>query len=110
MAEVEYRLIKGTVLPKKPGPVVAIEGAVHEGETYGPGCIFWCPCLERRIVIRTPPHNSITYDAEGRPTIKDSIGSEPAPPEFPEEHWCHAHMTAGRFKLTDDARCPGASK
>ena len=88
--------------------MVRIEGSEHEGEVFGPGCIFWCPCLKRHIVIRTPPHKSITYDAEGRPTIKGSIGASPSPPEWPQGNWCHAHMTAGRFKLTDDARCLGA--
>lgn len=106
---IEYRLIEGGILPRGAGPVVQIQASEYEGETYGPGCIFWCPCLERQIVVRTPPHKSIIYDAWGRPTIKGSIGAEPAPPEFPRGNWCHSYMTAGRFKLTADAVCPGST-
>ena len=106
----EYRLIPGHLLPMEAGPVVKIEASTFEGETYGPSCMFWCPCLERRIVIRMPPHKSIEYDAEGRPTIRDSIGAHPSPPEWPTDHWCHAFMTAGRFELCSDAICPGSGK
>ena len=109
MSDPVYRLIEGGTLPREAGPVVPIQASEFDGETYGPGCMFWCPCLTRRIVVRTPPHDSITYDAEGRPTIKASLGAKPSPPEFPEGNWCHAHMTEGRFELCDDAICPGAT-
>ena len=59
--------IPGTVLPKEPGPVIEIQGSeVDEG--FGPGCMFRCPCGERRIVVRKPPHESITFDSDGRPS------------------------------------------
>ena len=108
LPDVEYRLIAGRVLPKEAGPVIEIQASEHEGEHYGPGVMFWCPCGERRVVIRMPPHKSITFDSERRPTIKDSIGAKPAPPEFPTANWCHAFMTDGKFTLTSDATCPGA--
>ena len=109
LGPVEYRLIEGSVLPFKPGPVIRIEQSEFEGEVYGPGCMFWCFCLTRRIVVRTPPHKSITYDAEGRVTIKGSLGAHPMLPEWPKSNWCHAYMTNGRFELCDDAICPGAN-
>ena len=74
-----------------------------------PAACSECPCGERRVVVRMPPHKSITYDGEGRPTIRDSLGAHPAPPDWPSGNWCHAFMTDGRFELCSDAICPGVA-
>ena len=105
--DITYRLIEGHVLPKEPGAVVAIQGSDVD-ERFGPGCMFRCPCGERRIAVRIPPHESITYDPEGRPTIRASLGAHPTPPDYPSSNWCHAHMKGGRFELCGDAICPGS--
>ena len=110
MTSIVYKLIAERVLPKEPGAVIEIQGGVFEDERYGPGVIFWCPCGERRIVARTPPHKSITFDEQKRLTIKDSLGAHPKPPEYPNDNWCHSHMVEGRFELCDDVICPGVKR
>ena len=72
--------------------------------------MFWCQCGYRRILVRIPPHQSITYDAAGRPTICASLGARPLPPKWPTKNWCHAHMKNGRFELCGDAICPGSGR
>ena len=109
-----YRLIAGRTLPHEAGPVIEVEGGEHDGETYGPGVIFWCPCLKRRIVVRMPPHKTIAFDADRRLTIEASIGAhecgKPGTDSYLPPNWCHAFMTDGRFKLLNDSICPGARR
>ena len=107
LPNVEYRLVEGQRIGSEPGPVVQLE-ASREFPDIGGGLAFRCPCGYRLIIVRKPPHKLIEFDGEGRPTIRDSIGAWPAPPEWPDKNWCHGWMTAGRFTLEGDAICPGA--
>jgi len=101
----EYRLIGGRSLPREAGPVVEVQGSEHEGEVYGPGCMFWCPCLERRVVVRTPRH-TIAFDQDRRLTLDGSVGGSG---RWKGDNLCHFWMKGGEVEMCDDAKCPGSS-
>ena len=105
MQSPEYKLIPGHILPGEPGPVIKIQESGVDGG-MGPGAMFWCPCMTRRIVVRTPPHESITFDKQDRLTIRASLGAYPTS-EYPDKNWCHAMMTDGKFELLGDSVCLG---
>ena len=108
LPDVEYRLIEGTVLPREAGPVIDGGGIT----------MFWCPCMARRVVVWNQEHpetkgHKVSYADDGAMTIKGSIGyvasGDHDREDYRRQNWCHAHVTAGRFKLCPDAICPGAS-
>lgn len=80
--------------------------------------MFRCPCGARRVVVWNQEHpqtkgHVVSYADDSTLTIKGSIGyaasGDPDSEDYRRENWCHAHMTAGRFELCDDAICPGSS-
>lgn len=79
---------------------------------------FRCPCGHRTVSVHSPPHELIAFDADGKLTIKPSIGSREGwywkslDPECRErEHWpgnaCHFYIRGGVPEMCGDATCPG---
>ena len=90
----KYRRGPGTVLHRGKREVLTWQGEAH----------FRCPCGERQVVVRSPPHG-IEFDDDGVLTIEGSCGYT-ATDERPK-NWCHFHIKAGVPKMVSDAQCPG---
>ena len=92
--------------PLKPGPVLHWADRMR-----GDAVIFSCPCGAREIFATTENGHKISFDDEGRLTIRGSLGAHPRPQDgYPEANWCHAYVTDGVFEVLDDSICPGRGR
>ena len=99
-----YRASADGVLRRGSRDVVAWCDEIHSGAH------FRCPCDQRVLNVRQPPHG-IEFSAEGLLTLTGSCGSradvargilkgKPA-------NWCHFWIKNGVPEVASDAQCPG---
>lgn len=81
-------------------------GAVVEWDSEaGRGVVFRCPCSERIVNVKEPPH-TITFMDDGRLHLDGSCGYA-GNDEHPQ-NWCHFWIRNGEAAMVSDAKCPGA--
>lgn len=84
------------------GPVLAWD------EKHGAAVIFRCPCGEREVYVKSPPH-TITFDEDGRLTLDGSVASTGHSERSRDIGRCHFHMKSGEAEMCGDASCPGGT-
>ena len=106
MTGYRYHRIDGRTLTPETDP----RGVVHWTEPDAEAVQFRCPCGERLVYVRSPPH-TITFDDRGRMTLDGSCGSHERGKEgvrgYRPPNWCHFWIADGRPVMVDDAQCPG---
>ena len=86
-----------------PGPVLFWES------DQGSAIVFSCPCGEREVYVKSPPHG-IAFDAEERLTIHGSVASTGHSHRSRDIGRCHFHIADGEASMCDDATCPSGPK
>ena len=111
MSELVYRRRPGTVRRER-GDVIAVLDGCETTSRQPDHVTFRCPCGERMVSVRRPPHSRIEFDEDGRLTVEGSIANRAGALLNNHGLWldagaCHFHVTAGRAVMCDDVTCPG---
>ena len=101
----------GTVRRER-GDVIAVLGGCETESRTPDHVMFRCPCDERLVSVRRPPHARIEFDSDDRLTIEASIANSEGTLLTTGGRLaagaCHFHVMAGAAVMCDDATCPGS--
>lgn len=68
---------------------------------------FRCPCGERLVYVKSPPHTIEFWDDGILASLGGSCGYRVQSEKNRPANWCHFTITDGIPTIHGDARCPG---